>query len=696
MGALIFLLLVTTRMIRDRASNLIPVAASTPPQLPLLNVKSPLPAVDVAPVPIEVPVEIPAEPAETEEPPAIPLADLRAVALEQRERELAALAARWQERVSNLNEIRDERARLRAQRRALQEAAARRIAEMQRELQELEIKLGNMTGELSAAATGNGTARERIELETQISELKRRIRAAQQTEAGDNSKFEVVPFDVVSGTSRRPILIECTATGIKFIPEDVVITKDDLVGFNPHVNPLLVGANALSNYWTAWNIRQPNPAGQPEPYVLLLVRPSGTVAYYVAMNMLRDLKQPFGYELISEETEIQPPEVNVGARAACEGAVSRLIAERDQVLRAAGLTAGGSGIGTRPMSRPGRSPVAGDSTIPGGPVRAGFPGGSATGAAGSEFDLADIVSRDDATGGNWERVENFEGSPRRNLPGGQVKEATGARFPANNRHGNGTGTGAGNSSGQLAVVAGGSAVGEEGVAPRQGTAAKPGMVPDTVPGTSGTDRRSGIESLDDSQPGQNSADGAQPGTDVRPDTGLGSSGKLQLPVEDQRGRKRKSTDRDTPTEPEQLAHRHWGISEPGATIGLEREVRIDIEPKRYVIGRKHAVAIEDTDSREDSFAKIVTVLDLQARDWGKPPQGFFWKPSLRFVIADGGDANYERVHSLLERAGLASTREYEVEYMAEHPEKSGPKVPATAPEPAPAKPKRGFFRGLLK
>ena len=52
------------------------------------------------------------------------------------------------------------------------------------------------------------------------------------------------------------------------------------------------------------------------------------------------------------------------------------------------------------------------------------------------------------------------------------------------------------------------------------------------------------------------------------------------------------------------------------------------------------------------------VLDLQARDWGQPPQGFFWKPSLRFVVAQDGNPNYEQARALTERSGLSTSKEY--------------------------------------
>jgi hypothetical protein len=706
MGSLIFLLLVTTRMIQDRAANP-SVAEATPPapKLPLLSVAVPEPTAAAKPTP--PPIVIPSEPSVE---PKEPVMDARAIAMEQRLRELDELNARWNSRLEDLNAAREERARLLAQRQQLQKGAAERVAAMKAELQDLEIKLGRMTGELSASAVGNGSAKERIELETQIRELKRRLRAAQQKQDGDN-KFEVVPFDPVSGTSRRPILIECTSEGMRFIPENVMITRGDLMGFSHRVNPLIVGSSALINYWTAWNLRQENPGREPEPYVLLLVRPSGTIAYYVAMEMLRDLRQPHGYELLEEDTELQMPPVDAGSKAACEAAVNRLLAEKAQVLRQAGIgrfgvgrSGGGGGAGPGGGGAAGGGALDANASGDSSPVTGSRDAGSASnGKTGSgrsqsgqaeQFELADIISKSDAGNQSWDRVENFEGarrgdSSRQNSKAGAARGAVVAS-PGNARQG--TGAGAGTSSGRFAVTAGG----EPADPSQSGSASKPGTVP-TAPGSPASN---GIESLDDEDPQPSKdADGSQqPGTNPQPDIGLGSSGNRSVPVDDQRGRKRKSTDRDAPATPEELAHRHWGLSEPGAAIGLEREVRIDVEPKRYVIGKKHAVTVLDSDTREDTFAKLVSVLDLQARDWGKPPQGFFWKPSLRYIVADGGDANYERVHSMLERAGLSSSREFLAEHnsdTADKPKRPSQPTPAV-PTPPASKPPFRLFRGFLR
>eukprot|EP00456_Euglypha_rotunda_P044098 TRINITY_DN346_c0_g1_i7.p1 TRINITY_DN346_c0_g1~~TRINITY_DN346_c0_g1_i7.p1 ORF type:complete len:725 (-),score=160.42 TRINITY_DN346_c0_g1_i7:1141-3315(-) len=701
MGALIFLLLVTTRMISDQAKAEAVAEATPAPQLPLMNIAT---AESLAP-----PSSPPAVASEPEEP-AEPTIDIRAAAVAQRQRELESLNAQWQAKVDGLTTAREDRVRLLSQRQQLSKVASQRVAAMQVELKDLEIKLGRMTGELSASAVDVGTAKERIELETQIKELKRRLRAAQQSSGED--KFEVVPFDIVTGTSRRPILIECTATGLRFIPEDIKVTPEDLMGFTPQVNPLVVGASALVNYWTAWNIRQPNPSREPEPYVLLLVRPSGTIAYYVAMKMMSDLKQPHGYELIEEDTVLQMPPVDAGAKTACETAIKRLLAERNQTLRQAGAAGFGLGRG-RIGGGSGGGPGIGNSAVPGGGSGAVATSGSATGgskgsrpdgtrgtggAAGAspgaeEFELADIIDKQESGSRVWERVENFEGSKRGvngGSPGSSPSGSQGGKAAANQgqagapRTGGRDAPGGGSGSSRQMVTASASPG-------QQGMPSKPG----SVPNSSGSSEVSGIEQLEEGAEAEASEEGESGG--FRPDIGLGSSGKRSIPVEDHRSKKHKASDRDTPSTPEQLASRHWGISEPGAAIGLEREIRIDVEPNRYVIGKKHGVPLVDSDSREDTFVKVVSVIDLQARDWGKPPQGFFWKPSVRFVIADGGDANFERIQSLFERAGLSTSREYPHDHPPEKTETAKAPAPAThTPAPATPKTSRRLFRGIMR
>ena len=178
-------------------------------------------------------------------------------------------------------------------------------------------------------------------------------------------------------------------------------------------------------------------------------------------------------------------------------------------------------------------------------------------------------------------------------------------------------------------------------------------------GEEGSPTSSGIETLDDSgndASGSSSSRNSKSGGASQPNIGLGGTNRSPIPVMDQRRKKQQSSDKPMPFEAQNLASHNWGLSEPGATIGLERDLRIDVEPTRFVIAGKHAVTVSDTDTRDSIFERMVTAHGPAGTGLGRPPSGFFWKPRLTYVIAEGGDPNYEKIHTLLEHAGLASTR----------------------------------------
>ena len=168
------------------------------------------------------------------------------------------------------------------------------------------------------------------ELESRIAAVRQKVSQSQQAKATGPSKYALIPYDGRTGTARRPILIECTDRGIRFIPEDVLLTEENLIGFTEAYNPLLAGSRALIDYWSAPARR----AEGPEPYVLLIVRPSGAVAYYAARKLLGRLRQPCGYELLQEDWELDLPEADPGAKAALQKTIRQLLREREQVVHA--------------------------------------------------------------------------------------------------------------------------------------------------------------------------------------------------------------------------------------------------------------------------------------------------------------------------------------------------------------------------
>ena len=111
-----------------------------------------------------------------------------------------------------------------------------------------------------------------------------------------------------------------------------MLTAADLQGFTEGYNPLLAGSQALSKYWTLNRELAPADAPEPEPYVLLIVRPSGSFAYYAARRLLSRLKTPSGYELVEENWKLAPPKADPQATAVCREAIEDVLAQRAQVV----------------------------------------------------------------------------------------------------------------------------------------------------------------------------------------------------------------------------------------------------------------------------------------------------------------------------------------------------------------------------
>src|SRR5207247_2322488 len=70
-----------------------------------------------------------------------------------------------------------------------------------------------------------------------------------------------------------------------------------------------------------------------EPYVLLLVRPTGAVSFHIAKGLLTQLKIPHGYELLDDDMELELAEPNREAKQICQQAIAQTLAEREKVLQ---------------------------------------------------------------------------------------------------------------------------------------------------------------------------------------------------------------------------------------------------------------------------------------------------------------------------------------------------------------------------
>ena len=165
----------------------------------------------------------------------------------------------------------------------------------------------------------------RQRLLTAVHDSQTRI-AQRQRKLSGNSEFVIVPFDGDDGTTRRPIILGCTDHSIRFVSEDITLTPDQLLGFTPESNPLLAGANEIVRFWSAYNSVQDHPGSEPVPYILLVVRPSGTVSFYLARRFLAGLGADYGYELITTDFEYSAPDSDPRAREMALAAIAEMLA----------------------------------------------------------------------------------------------------------------------------------------------------------------------------------------------------------------------------------------------------------------------------------------------------------------------------------------------------------------------------------
>lgn len=311
MGALILLLITMTQKIR------------------LQSLARTLPEVQV-----ETPEE--PEPAQSEESPEEPQALIVDYSVREAEFELERQRRRiaWEQ---SLADAREERERARRQ----VQAAAERVADGERRLQTLRSQQGALVQKLQEEearklklVSAEQSLRDKeSQLGEHIALTKRNLDNLRRQQATAPNKFAIVPYDGASGTMRRPIYIECTQRGLRILPEDEFLGEAELDGFTEGYNPLLAATESLARYW---NERRLAGADEPEPYVLLLVRPKGTEAYYAARKLLTRLDCPFGYELIDEDWQLNLPKADPQAKAIAHAAIAVTLKSRQEIVAATG------------------------------------------------------------------------------------------------------------------------------------------------------------------------------------------------------------------------------------------------------------------------------------------------------------------------------------------------------------------------
>jgi hypothetical protein len=163
----------------------------------------------------------------------------------------------------------------------------------QRELEKLASTDEDQKRELAARVAA---------INLQISETQAKLlRARQQLEAQPTS-YSVVPYLGPNSTGRPPLYIECRNDRVILQPEGVTLTAEDFAGPLGPTNPLASALRAAREHMA--RNRRTNVGEMGEPYPLLLVRPDGIMAYWLARAALESWGADFGYELIDADWKL--------------------------------------------------------------------------------------------------------------------------------------------------------------------------------------------------------------------------------------------------------------------------------------------------------------------------------------------------------------------------------------------------------
>lgn len=156
--------------------------------------------------------------------------------------------------------------------------------------------------EAAAEAADSG---EVAALEERLTSARESLDLARADLATRPPAYAVVPYVGKQGTHRRPIYIECSVDGVYLQPEGIRLAPGDFEGPPGPGNPL---ASALRAAREQIARAVPNPGDvATQPYPLMLVRPSGVMAYYAAREAIVSWGSEFGYQLIEDDWEIAYP-----------------------------------------------------------------------------------------------------------------------------------------------------------------------------------------------------------------------------------------------------------------------------------------------------------------------------------------------------------------------------------------------------
>lgn len=277
------------------------------------------------------------------------------------------------------------------------------VQESQGRVKQSTLDLGKLQKQLDDVTAEKAQTQQRLailaaERDSLDRQLRRRRLAAQVVE----NRFAIVPYVGPQGTKRKPIYLECRADAIVLQPENVSISAEQLRDSGSATAlAAVVGA-------VAEQIRSELPG--ESPYPLLLVRPDGISAFYVARQAILGRKLDCGFELIDDNARLAFPKPDPKVAAVAANVMAAMLegtfATAAEGTRSGGTRGGnefGPGIGRGSGSSPGSGLTSGTGLGSGsglgvGKNRLGNEGGSFVGARLGGTGFSDVSGRIEKSG----------------------------------------------------------------------------------------------------------------------------------------------------------------------------------------------------------------------------------------------------------------------------------------------------------
>ncbi len=220
-----------------------------------------------------------------------------------------------------------------------------RITHLEDHIQRVREELSRLSQEVELATSSTATEAPNDKL---LAELKAKLETEKSAlgELRESSKTKkprvvIVPHKGPNGTDRRPVYLECTATGLTIWPESSRIEIEQLLASEKSANPLDAALRTVRLY-----VMQ-NYGDSIPPYPLLVVRPDGIETYLAARQSMLDWDDQFGYELVPADVDLAFAKPDPQLKQKVDVAIREAAAKQSAMVMMSGIRSGGNGGGGR-------------------------------------------------------------------------------------------------------------------------------------------------------------------------------------------------------------------------------------------------------------------------------------------------------------------------------------------------------------